>query len=83
MPGYAEHARAIAAELSQVDGLEVVPDPPQTPMMHLHLRTTPAAVTAGVRRLAGRRPEDVPELPMQQIAERNIRHRAPPPDFVA
>jgi len=38
MPGYAEHARAIAAELSQVDGLEVVPDPPQTPMFHLLLR---------------------------------------------
>jgi hypothetical protein len=38
MPGYAEHARAIAAELSQVDGLEVVPDPPQTSMFHLLLR---------------------------------------------
>ena len=38
MPRYVEHARAIAAELSQVDGLEVVPDPPQTPMFHLLLR---------------------------------------------
>ena len=37
IPAYAEHARAIAAELSQVDGLEVVPDPPQTPMFHLLL----------------------------------------------
>ena len=47
-----EHARAIAATLSKIDGVEVVPNPPQTPMMHLLLRTTPAAFTAGVRRLA-------------------------------
>lgn len=38
MPVYAEHARALAVELGTVDGLEVVPDPPQTPMFHLHLR---------------------------------------------
>ena len=52
MPRYVEHARAIAAELARIDGVEVIPDPPQTPMMHLHLRTTEAAVTAGIRRLA-------------------------------
>jgi hypothetical protein len=52
MGAYVEHARAIAGALSGIDGVEVVPDPPQTPMMHLHLRTTPAALTAGVRRLA-------------------------------
>ena len=28
------------------------PDPPQTPMMHIHLRTSAAAVVAGVRRMA-------------------------------
>jgi threonine aldolase len=38
MSRYVEHARAIAAALDQVDGVEVRPDPPQTPMMHLHLR---------------------------------------------
>ena len=37
MPGYAEHARAIAAELSQVDGLEVVADAPLSPMFHVLL----------------------------------------------
>jgi threonine aldolase len=52
MGAYVEHARAIADALSKIDGVEVVPDPPQTPMMHVHLRTTPAALTAGVRRLA-------------------------------
>jgi threonine aldolase len=38
MPTYAAHARALAASLATVDGLEVVPDPPQTPMFHLLLR---------------------------------------------
>lgn len=52
MGAYVEHAQAIAAALSAVDGVVVVPDPPQTPMMHLHLRTTPAAVVEGIRRLA-------------------------------
>jgi threonine aldolase len=52
MPAYLEHARAIAAELATVEGVEVVPNPPQVPMFHIHLRTTPAAAAAGVRRLA-------------------------------
>ena len=52
MPAYAAHARAIAAELTTLDGVEVVPDPPQTPMLHIHLRTTAPDALAGVRRLA-------------------------------
>jgi threonine aldolase len=36
--GYVEHARAIAAALATIDGVEVIPDPPQTPMFHLLLR---------------------------------------------
>jgi threonine aldolase len=51
MPRYVEHARAIAAALSEVDGVEVTPDPPQTPMMHLHLRTDAEAYRAGALRL--------------------------------
>jgi hypothetical protein len=52
MAAYAKHARAIGRELAKVDGVNVVPDPPQTSMLHLHLRTTPSAFAAGVRRLA-------------------------------
>ena len=52
MGAYVKHARAIAKALTAIEGVEVVPDPPQTPMMHIYLRTTPAAVMAGVRRLA-------------------------------
>jgi threonine aldolase len=38
MKTYYERARAIADELRDLAHVEVVPDPPQTPMMHLHLR---------------------------------------------
>jgi threonine aldolase len=38
MPVYAAHARAIAGALSGVEGIEIVPDPPQTPLFHVLLR---------------------------------------------
>lgn len=37
MPAYLDHARALADALATVPGLEVVPDPPQTPLFHVHL----------------------------------------------
>lgn len=37
MPRYYEHALAIAGALRSNPNIEIVPDPPQTPMMHLHL----------------------------------------------
>ena len=52
MGAYVAHAEAIAAALAAIEGVDVVPDPPQTPMMHLHLRTTEATVVAAARRLA-------------------------------
>ena len=55
MAGYVDHARAIAAAVARIEGVDVVPDPPHTNMMHLHLRTTELAVTAGIRRLATER----------------------------
>jgi hypothetical protein len=38
MPRFLEHARAIGGALSELPGIDVVPDPPQTPLFHLHLR---------------------------------------------
>ena len=38
IPEYVEHARALAAALGSVEGVEIVPDPPQTPMFHILLR---------------------------------------------
>lgn len=52
VPRYYEHARAIAAALGDVPGIEVVPDPPQTPMMHLLLQTSPDHIRAAALRLA-------------------------------
>jgi threonine aldolase len=53
MHEYVAHARAIAAELSTIEGVDVIPDPPHVPMMRIHLRTTSARALAGIRRLAG------------------------------
>ena len=38
IPRFVEHARAVAGALAGVDGIEIVPDPPQTPMFHVLLR---------------------------------------------
>jgi threonine aldolase len=52
MTDYLAHARAIAAALGEVDGVVVMPNPPQTSMFHLLLAATPDTVADGVRRLA-------------------------------
>ena len=51
-PGYLQRAREIADAVRDLPGVTVVPDPPQTPMLHLLLRTTPEAFTAASRTLA-------------------------------
>src|SRR3954454_4048770 len=38
MPDYVAHARALAAALGTLDGISVVPDPPQVAMFHVHAR---------------------------------------------
>ncbi len=38
IPVFAAHARALGAALAAVDGIEVVPDPPQSPLFHILLR---------------------------------------------
>jgi len=52
MPEYLARARAVADAVRDLPGVTVVPDPPQTPMLHLLLRTTPQAFDAAVRTLA-------------------------------
>jgi threonine aldolase len=52
MPGYLARAREVADAVRDLPGVAVVPDPPQTPMLHLLLRTSPAAFTAAARGLA-------------------------------
>ena len=55
MPGYVAHAQAICRALRGVPNVEVVPDPPQTPMMHLHLRVRDGAFRAAACRVARER----------------------------
>ncbi|HWE14200.1 MAG TPA: beta-eliminating lyase-related protein [Solirubrobacteraceae bacterium] len=38
MPRFLDHARALAAALDELPGVSIVPDPPQTPLFHVHLR---------------------------------------------
>ena len=52
LPGRLTHARAIAAAVSELPGIDVVPDPPQTPMMHLLFRCSAEKFAANARRLA-------------------------------
>jgi threonine aldolase len=52
MPAYLEHARAIAAAVAGVSGIRVIPDPPQTSMMHLLVATTQQGFTATARAVA-------------------------------
>lgn len=44
MPRFLEHARALALALRELPGVSVVPDSPQTPLFHLHLRADAATV---------------------------------------
>ena len=52
MPRYLSHTRAIADALRDLPGVTIIPDPPQTPMLHLLLRTTAEDFAAAARRLA-------------------------------
>ncbi len=50
--GLFAHARAIAAALTDVAGIRVLPDPPQTSMMHLFFDVTRERFIANAQRLA-------------------------------
>ncbi|MEU7902806.1 beta-eliminating lyase-related protein [Actinoplanes sp. NPDC049118] len=52
MPARLRHARAIAAALADVPEVRVVPDPPQTPMMHLLLSVPAERYRANAKRFA-------------------------------
>jgi threonine aldolase len=51
MPLFRDHARALAAAIAADGVATVVPDPPQTPLFHVHLPAPPDAVTAAHQRL--------------------------------
>jgi threonine aldolase len=55
MARYVDHAQAIAKKLRHIANVEIVPDPPQTNMMHLHLRVDEQAFKAAAVRIARER----------------------------
>jgi threonine aldolase len=54
MPEYRAHALAIAGAVRDLPGVEIIPDPPQTTMLHLLLRTSADAFREAALRLAAR-----------------------------
>jgi threonine aldolase len=52
MPAYLTRAREVADAVRNLPGVTVVPDPPQAPMLHLLLRTSPDSFAAASRALA-------------------------------
>jgi threonine aldolase len=51
-PSYYERAVSLAGVLGNVQGVRIVPDPPQTCMMHLYLQGDAERLTAEARRIA-------------------------------
>jgi hypothetical protein len=77
MSTYYEHALAIAVALRDIRGIEVVPDTPQTPSMHLHMRTTAEGFDEAVRAVAEETgvwtwmssyPADTPSIRITELA---------------
>ena len=60
MPAYLERTREIAAALRDLPGVEVVVDPPQTPMLHLRLDTDEESLLRAALVLATERGWAVP-----------------------
>lgn len=54
MPARLAHARAIAAVVADLPDVQLLPDPPQTPMFHLLFRVSAERFAANSRRLAER-----------------------------
>ena len=52
MSHYVAHARELAAALAGVEGVSIVPDPPQTAMFHLHVRGDAERLTEAAVELA-------------------------------
>jgi threonine aldolase len=54
MPRYFEHALSVAEALKDLPGVRVLPNPPQSPMMHLQLEVTVPALEQRALHLADR-----------------------------
>jgi threonine aldolase len=55
MPAFWQRAQELAGALRDLPGVEVVPDPPQTPLFHVIVPVPPAALAAAHQRFVERR----------------------------
>jgi threonine aldolase len=55
MPRFLEHARAVAGALRELPGLTIVPDPPQTPLFHIHIHADVQTARERATRIAEER----------------------------
>ena len=74
MEAYLDHARALATALATVDGLEVVPDPPQTPLFHVHLEGEHDALADAALAIAEERKVFLFADPSSTTSPRRQRH---------
>jgi threonine aldolase len=91
MPRYYEHALSIAAALRDLPDLDVVPHTPQTPSMHLHMRTTKERFEEAVRAVAEESgiwtwtssfPADTPSIQIAELAVGDATLEFTPEDVV-
>ncbi|HVJ53388.1 MAG TPA: beta-eliminating lyase-related protein [Aliidongia sp.] len=77
MPNYVARARSVAASLAELDGVRIVPEPPQTNGFQIYLPAAPAALEAAHLRLAERErawlfgrfaPTALPDMAMVEIS---------------
>jgi len=55
MPSFVRKAREIGVALARVDGVDVVPDPPQAAMLHVHVRGEPERLEEALYEIAKER----------------------------
>ncbi|MEA2433278.1 MAG: hypothetical protein QOG54_735 [Actinomycetota bacterium] len=91
MPRYYGHALAIATALRDIPDVEVVPGTPQTPSMHLHMRTTKDRFEEAVRAIAEETgvwtwtssfPADTPSIRIAELAVGDATLEFTPEDVV-
>jgi threonine aldolase len=92
MPAYLAHARGIAAALREVDGVTVLPDPPETAMFHLLLDAPTTVLDANLRRIAeedgvwllrGAAPTGDPRVQRAEVAVGDATLLLPPDEVAA
>ena len=77
MPAFWQRAQELAAALQDLPGVEVVPDPPQTPLFHVIVPVPPEALAAAHQRFIQRRGLELFLYPRPTTSPRSSRFEVP------